>query len=218
MKVQSLVGTFNNPTGLNATLWHIYNQVQRPDEILIVNSGRALDDRTLIYTMHFINARISIKIKRIKNYPDHLGCLRREQFQRADDDVLVWFLDDDLYIPRECLRNQLMEETPNVPFSLSEYYDDVKEDEKTSGNCGWVGMKKFKVLAGAFYGLLVASLQLKSVDFQDWHYFDDNIVLNQIQPWSVPNTWVCHIRPFNQHPYFYTAIHKLWREKANDRT
>lgn len=217
MRIQAVIHTYDNRSGLNALLWSIYAQTKKPDGITIMNTGLPIIDTQVIHTINYLSKEIPIEIVAMENHKicgqEHFGLLMDDcfKFLKNKQYDFIWFFYDDCILDINCLRQQSIfarKEQASIPHmieinrnvtELEPRYLNILQEKKTQ-----------PTQRGTLHGLLTRPEWVLSIDFKEYHLFEDNKIIKELEPYYVFETFLIHTKP-TQHRMssIYGGVEKL---------
>lgn len=202
MRVSAYILTFENNIGLNSLLWSIFNQIKKPNDIIIINTGSPLLDEQLINTINYISTKIPITIRTIEQ-PTLNGKVHRGELQYYIYNTIlpsmnveyIWFLEDDLVLDIDCLYEQYKVETPNLPTykelgkKTSFYEPEYSKQLKNT-------IENVKTKRGCEYGLLAHIDDIRGLgeELKKWYISADIWKMSVLNPTVVGKAKLIHTR------------------------
>ncbi|MHA1867141.1 MAG: glycosyltransferase [Candidatus Heimdallarchaeaceae archaeon] len=182
--IEVFVRTRNNLVGLNTLLWALIGQILRPVNVTLFNTGQGFKQEEVWYALSFFD-EVKIINKPNSNYVDKQGefnfSLQLIDCINHFSKKYIWFFDDDLYVPSNCLK-ELVKQVPSMPKFVVNYTP-----------------LKYENTSFGFYGLLASiedwkksQRELIKKDFAK--IGEDMIIYKTIKPKIVDKTFVIHTR------------------------
>lgn len=208
---------YNNLEGLNALLWSLYFQTQRPEKIQIFYTGLFPNSAQLMGTLGLIQKKIQVIFTQSMNWKTegelHLGMIRHSTFLElaCNDDDWVMVLDDDLILEPTCIESLVGFQTRRgqemcavIPELMEEGRSVDKLERKYHQQ--FYSNKPIVQTRGSAHGLVATKKQLRSVDLNQHFFLEDTELVSTIKPVKVPEALIYHTKRTTPRPQVIYAM------------